>query len=387
MIDRFFFYFTLSIILPDIYIFRKFIKPLIKSWVRYLYFIPTIVFLIGLFLLRYGDRQVIANHDITVGWFSFICFLFTLPKVLYTIFSLLDIGLKRLFQWRFTGFDILSFLLPAISILVLLYGCAIGRNKFQIKEVKYASAKIPPAFDGYRIVQLSDLHVGSWKGNPHKVEEVVQLTNNLQPDLIVFTGDIVNRRSTELEEFTHILRNLRAKDGVYSTLGNHDYGYYYPWNESREREQDLQRLKDQQASMGWILLNNAHTYLHRGNDSIALIGVENWGKPPFEGVGDLKEAMEGVNDADFKIALTHNPDHWHADIVPNSDVDLSLAGHTHALQFELGAFSPAKWVYEEWGGMYRKENQSLYVNVGTGYIGYPFRFGAWPEITLITLRR
>lgn len=213
---------------------------------------------------------------------------------------------------------------------------------------------------------------------------MVDLVNAQKPDLIVFTGDLVNNRAAELDGFEEILSQLHATDGVYSILGNHDYGPYYRWKSKREQVNNLNDLKKRQADMGWILLNNEHTLLHRGNDSIALIGVENEGEPPFSQHGDLPKAQAGTNGL-FKLLLSHNPTHWRREVLPQSDIDLMLAGHTHAMQLAIGHHSPASWIYPEWGGMYMEDNRGLYVNVGMGFVGLPFRFGAWPEITVITL--
>ena len=213
---------------------------------------------------------------------------------------------------------------------------------------------------------------------------MVDLVNAQKPDLIVFTGDLVNNRAAELDGFEEILSQLHATDGVYSILGNHDYGPYYRWKSKRDQVNNLNDLKKRQADMGWILLNNEHTLLHRGNDSIALIGVENEGEPPFSQHGDLTKAQAGTNGL-FKLLLSHNPTHWRCEVLPQSDIDLMLAGHTHAMQLAIGHHSPASWIYPEWGGMYMEDNRGLYVNVGMGFVGLPFRFGAWPEITVITL--
>lgn len=244
----------------------------------------------------------------------------------------------------------------------------------------------PQAFDGYRIVQLSDLHIGSWQGNTPAIRKLVDLVNAQQPDLIVFTGDLVNHRAVELNDFQEILAGLKAGDGVYSILGNHDYGPYFHWKSKQDQDNNLIELKQRQAAMGWKLLNNEHTFLIQGNDSIALIGVENQGEPPFSQHGDLPKAKAGIEGM-FKLLLSHNPTHWRREVLPESDIDLMLAGHTHAMQLQLGNYSPSVYIYPEWGGMYLEGTRGLYVNVGIGYVGLPFRFGAWPEITVLTLRR
>ena len=228
------------------------------------------------------------------------------------------------------------------------------------------------------------MHIGSWEGNARALQRMVDLVNAQHPDLIVFTGDLVNNQAKELDGFQQILSGLRAKNGVYSILGNHDYGPYHKWESQRAQVENLADLKKREAEMGWKLLNNEHVILHQGNDSIALIGVENEGEPPFSQHGDLPKAMQGTEGM-FQLLLSHNPTHWRREVLPQSQIDLMLAGHTHAMQMALGHHSPSSFVYPEWSGMYSEEGRNLYVNVGLGFVGLPFRFGAWPEITVITL--
>lgn len=197
-------------------------------------------------------------------------------------------------------------MLAVINAGVILYGSLIGKTQFEVKEVAYYSSKLPPAFKGYRIVQLSDIHIGSWEGNARALQRMVDLVNAQHPDLIVFTGDLVNNQAKELDGFQQILSGLHAKDGVYSVLGNHDYGPYYKWESQRAQVENLADLKKREAEMGWKLLNNEHVILHQGNDSIALIGVENEGEPPFSQHGDLTKAMQGTEGM-FQLLLSHNP--------------------------------------------------------------------------------
>ena len=234
-------------------------------------------------------------------------------------------------------------------------------------------------------MQLSDIHIGSWIDNEKTINELVELVNAQKPDLIVFTGDLVNQRSCELEGFQDILAQLHAKDGVYSILGNHDYGSYYHWKNLKEQVNNIDNLIRMQKTMGWKLLNNEYDILHHEGDSIALIGVENDGEPPFSQFADLKKATKGT-DGMFRILLSHNPTHWRREVLPDTDIELMLAGHTHAMQAIMFGHSLASLIYPEWGGMYTEEDRGLYVNIGIGYVGLPFRFGAWPEITVITLR-
>ena len=210
--------------------------------------------------------------------------------------------------------------------------------------------------------------------------------NDLHPDLIVFTGDLVNSSADELDNFMEILPQLRAKDGVYSILGNHDYCEYHHYDTPDGARSNLREVIRRERGFGWDVLLNEHRFIHRGTDSIAIIGVENEGKPPFPSFADLPKAMKGVSDDVYKILLSHDPSHWRREVLPETDIQLTLSGHTHAMQLMIGNFSPAQWAYREWGGAYQEDKHMLYVSLGIGGT-VPFRFGAWPEINVITLKR
>lgn len=388
MLQRLFIFLLLFLILPDIYLYLRFIVRLTtKRWLRILYWIPTTLILAGLvYLVFFANNPFSESHTRDIGWYSVFFFLFAAPKLLLALCTVIGIPFHKWLRAPRTPFICTGLTLAVLCIIMILYGSFIGRSQFEVKEVTYSSPRLPQAFDGYRIVQLSDLHIGSWIGNAPDIERMVNLVNAQQPDLIVFTGDLVNHRAKELDGFQEILVRLKAKDGVYSILGNHDYGPYFRWKSKQEQDDNLIDLEQRQAAMGWKLLNNSHSILIQGNDSIALIGVENEGEPPFSQHGDLARAKVGT-DGMFQILLSHNPTHWQREVLPKSDVDLMLAGHTHAMQLQFGSYSPSVYVYPEWGGMYLEGTRGLYVNVGIGYVGLPFRFGAWPEITVLTLRR
>lgn len=388
MLQRLFIFLLLFLILPDVFLYFRFIVKLTtKRWLRTLYWIPSILLTIGLlYLVYFANNAFAAQHTSEIGWFSIFFFLFSAPKLIMTLCTMIGIPFHKWLHWPRTPFICTGLTLSTLCIIMILYGSFIGRTQFDVKEVTYSSPQIPQAFDGYRIVQLSDLHIGSWQGNANAIRTLVDLVNAQYPDLIVFTGDLVNHRADELNDFQEMLAELKAKDGVYSILGNHDYGPYFRWKSQQELENNLIEIKQRQADMGWKLLNNSHDFLIQGNDSIALIGVENEGEPPFSQHGDLIKAMQGTEEL-FQILLSHNPTHWRREVLPQSTVDLMLAGHTHAMQWKLGNYSPASYIYPEWSGMYLEGTRGLYVNVGIGYVGLPFRFGAWPEITALTLRR
>ena len=388
MLQRLFIFLLIFLILPDIYLYLRFIVHLTaRRWLKILYWLPTFLLSTGLLYLVYFSNNAFAErHTQDIGWFSIFFFLFTAPKLLLFLCTVIGIPFHKWLRWPRTPFICTGLTLAVVSIVMIIYGSFIGRTQFDVKEVTYSSSKLPSSFDGYRIVQLSDIHIGSWQGNASAIQNLVNLVNEQHPDLMVITGDLVNHRAIELNDFQHILAGLKAKDGVYSILGNHDYGPYFRWKNKQEQDDNLSDLQQRQAAMGWKLLNNSHTILIQGNDSIALIGVENEGEPPFSQYADLPKAMQGTEGM-FQILLSHNPTHWRREVLPESDIDLMLAGHTHAMQLKLGNYSPSSYIYPEWSGMYLEGTRGLYVNVGIGYVGLPFRFGAWPEITVLTLRR
>ncbi|RLD59762.1 MAG: metallophosphoesterase [Bacteroidetes bacterium] len=256
---------------------------------------------------------------------------------------------------------------------------------------------LPPSFSGFRIVQFTDIHLGGWVLK-HELEEAVEEMNSLNPDIIVFTGDLVNYRTDEAFEFTNILKKLKAKQGVYAILGNHDYGDYTKWPSKEAKEENMQQLYDFYEEVGWKLLRNENVHLKRGSDEIALLGVENWGSlKRFPKYGDLDKAIAGAEDIPVKILLSHDPTHWQHKVSQfQYTINLTLAGHTHGGQFGFEfpgmRWSPVQYAYKLWAGMYHKENsttgdkQHLYVNRGIGTIGYPGRVGILPEITLIELQ-
>ena len=240
-------------------------------------------------------------------------------------------------------------------------------------------------------MHISDWHIGSYYGKPERIQEAVNRINSLNPDLLVFTGDLVNNVSSEVDEFLPILKNLKAKYGVYSILGNHDYGDYVRWENEEERETNLERLKNIEKEAGFRLLTNESEEIIIDDEKIALIGIENWGLPPFPQHGDLLKAMQHTDSIPFKILLSHDPSHWDAEVKNKTDIDLTLSGHTHGMQFGFILknlkWSPVKLKYPRWAGLYNHSKQKLYVNVGIGFIGFPGRVGIRPEIAVINLKK
>lgn len=332
-----------------------------------------------------------GDNDELLGlmWVLFGYFSIYIPKYVYVIFDLLASVPKLLHRHRLKWLSATGIGAGVIVFGLMWWGALINRYRIQVNEVTVSIPTLPKSFSGLKIAQISDLHVGTYGHDTTFVAKLVERVNSLHPDMIVFTGDIVNRRSDELIPFAEVLSHLEAPMGVYSILGNHDYGDYYLWPSENDKADNLQLLKDTQRRMGWKMLNNTTEMLHNGNDSIALIGVENVGDPPFHCYGNLDTAYPGdLEDPTVKILLSHNPAHWTSDIcdAPDKNIALTLSGHTHAMQMELFGVSPAAMRYPTWGGRYSDEaGQTLYVNIGTGEVAIPARIGATPEITLLTI--
>ncbi len=375
----------------DIYIYFRIVKRTGRyKWLNILYWVVNFL-LLGAFLFAYN---LIRNHQdadnrTVLTWFMFIYFLIYSPKIIYFLFSVWDyvaclFRKKRLKIFHYIG------IVVALTVLGFMVCGMVNRTRLVTRDVCVASARLPQGFDDYKIVQISDIHLESFASDTSFISEMVQEINNLHPDLIVFTGDLVTLHSVELNPFFPVLSALKAKDGVYSILGNHDYGDYISWKSLSEKKADQEHLKSREKEMGWKMLNNESVFIHHNNDSIVLIGVENWGEAPFPKYGNLKAAYSGLNDDHFKILLTHNPMHWDSEVVPETNIDLSLSGHTHAMQIKLQfgdwRYSPAEIRYPRWSGLYKEGDQYLYVNEGIGCVFIPMRVGATPEITVIRLK-
>lgn len=265
-----------------------------------------------------------------------------------------------------------------------VYGTAWGWRKLQVENTTLHIAGLPAAFKGYRIVQISDIHLGTYSGDTSLMQNMVDSINQLNPDLIVFTGDMVNTASSETLPYIKILGKLHAADGVMSVLGNHDYCMYHPGLSPQERETEIRRIIRSQRIMGWQVLLNENRHIVRGDDTLYVAGVENVGKPPFPTRSHLDKAMKDIPSHACTLLLSHDPWHWRHGVLKYPNIALTLSGHTHALQMQVGSFSPAAWFMSEWGGLYTKGHQQLFVSTGIGG-GVPYRLGAWPKIELITL--
>ena len=375
-------------LLSDIYLFHRYINTT-SVW-RWIWWLPMLV-VIGFFIKFLFFNKGFAEEYTTTNIFLLVMVLICIPKMLFALFSLIPkVG-------PYIG------LAAALGIIfIVLWGITIGFCQLKVKEVVYTSPYIPKAFDGYRIAMFSDTHVGSFYG-PYKslLQKSMDTINNRKPDIICFVGDIENFTPDELAEHKEAFSSLHAPDGVFSIMGNHDYSSYLKISE-RERTNMVARTRQYERDFGWTLLENDNRILRRGNDSIVIIGEENWGKPPFPQYGNLKKALGNLhvnaqtkrlaegNSNLFTIMLSHDPTAWKSHILPVFRPDITLSGHTHGTQLSLFGWSPSSTIYDEWGGAYYNESNPLqkcllYVSTGLGG-NFPFRFAMPREVVIITLQ-
>ena len=325
-----------------------------------------------------------------IMWVLFGYMTFIMPKLVFVVVDAVALLPVLWHGRRWRWLSLTGGVIAIVAFLAMWWGALVNRFRVDVREVDFEFPHLPAAFDGFKIVQISDLHVGTYGDDDRFVRKLVGVINGLHPDAVMFTGDIVNRHSSELIPFVDALSGIEAPYGVFSILGNHDYGDYADWPSEADKAADVAVLCAMQESMGWKLLLNQTEFMHSGRDSIAVIGVENIGDPPFRIYGSLHKAYPAVGDSVSKILLSHNPAHWTDSIAGHDDVNiaLTLSGHTHAMQIEVAGMSPAALRYATWGGMYGDEagRHALYVNIGAGTVGMPMRLGATPEITLITLK-
>lgn len=317
-----------------------------------------------------------------------------LPHIIYVPVKLM--GMVAHFRVSYRPFGIAALVLVVVWVLTAIYGNVYGRFRHEVKQVQLTFSNLPAAFDGLRIVHISDLHLDGWVGHEKELQQRVDEINALSPDIICFTGDLVSMSPDELKPFVPILRQLRTnssllrgdkRGAVYAVLGNHDY---MPYSRIGVRERNTavaELVRMEREELGWTVLLNESDVIRRGNDSIAILGCENQsvGAHPVIQRGDLRKAISG-NESTFSILLTHDPSQWRKEVLPETDIPLTLCGHTHAMQLRLLGFTPSKWIYPECDGLYSEGEQYLYVNIGLGGT-LPWRIGATPEITLITLKK
>lgn len=389
----------------DIYIYLD-LRRVSKKHRGCVFYIWTTVACMVLFgVVLFMPKKTEDNSIIPLMWMLYSYLSIYLSKAGYVLCSIIGrvICLFRKRNHKIVSLSRWTGVIMAFSIFFMMWwGVFYTRRHIEVVPVDVSSPQIPVSFDGYKVAQISDLHVGTWGKDTTFVAALVDTINSLKPDLIVFTGDIVNRDTDELRPFISVLSRLSAPDGVMSILGNHDYGDYVDWDSAGEKEENNMRLAQYQKVMGWDLLNNERRFVVHGQDSIMVIGIENIGDPPFAVYGDLEKSLPSCsdsiyhqNDHMFKILLSHNPAHWDEYVSHDTNIGLTLSGHTHAMQVKTDIFgwewSPAQYRYKQWGGMYERlndmgHNVRLYVNIGAGEVGFPARMlDAYPEVTLITL--
>lgn len=371
----------------DVYICRRLNRNGYRWAARFnaLLGVLAVGLVIGVGVMPLSSAAMSNGAFVTGQYMLYTFFALLAPKALGMVLH----GLGRLLRQRWL--TVCAFILAALVFGVMWWGAVVTPRTLEVQKVELAFDRLPDEFDGYRIVQWSDAHLGTYNGRTPIVERWVETINGLHPDMICFTGDLVSRKTDEADPYRAILSRLHAPDGVFSVLGNHDYDNYVKWDDEKAKLADRKALCDMQRDMGWKLLNDDYALIKRGDSQLVLIGNENFGDRPGKKRGSLPKAYSGLYDSNFKIQLQHNPYAWRANTLTNSNIDLMLAGHTHAwqLMFKLGnwRWSPASMHYPEWGGAYHEGDRWLYVNIGTGMVGPPMRIGATPEITVITLRK
>lgn len=400
-------FFILLIIITQWYCFQS-IKTVFQNKLIWLIYCIISFGIIGNFIfqaLNY-ERSEGFNHALSYSLGFFISlFIFQaiiiislffediirIPQAMYSLFNQGFNG-QEYFPQRRKFMSQLALILASIPFGALMYGMFRGKYNYKVMSYEIEFDDLPNSFDGFTISHISDIHCGSFD-NYQKVKYGIELINKQKSDVIMFTGDIVNNISAELDPWKDLFSKLTAKYGIYSVLGNHDYGDYMQWNSDDEKIKNFENLKKIQNEMGFNLLLNENDSIRKGDETISIVGVENWGAGGFKKAGDLKKAISGLSSKEFKILLSHDPSHWNAEVTPNENYfPLTLSGHTHGMQFGIDIpgwikWSPIKWRYPQFAGLYKKAKEYLYVNRGFGYLAYPGRVGMWPEITVITLKK
>lgn len=374
-------------VLVDIYFFQAVKTVTVCIPVLWGYWLADILIAAGVLFVALGRRTKL------ISWLMPLMLLSLVPKILSLPILLIE-DITRIFRHfppRSLWVSELTLLVAIIPFVSLIYGMMGGRHHYKVHKVTLKFTDLPPAFDGFTITQLSDIHSGSFT-SVKGVEKGINLVNKQNSDLLLFTGDLVNNMASEMDPWIALFSKLKAPFGKYSVLGNHDYGDYRKWDSEEDRAANLARLKEVHSDIGFKLLLNQAVHIEKDGQSIALIGVENWGKGGFHKYGSLSKSTKSIPDEEFKILMSHDPSHWEAKTLEhNKHIHLALAGHTHGMQFGIELFgfqwSPIKYVYPQWAGLYEKNGKYLYVNRGFGFLGFKGRLGIWPEIAVITLKK
>lgn len=383
MIARISIIILLVTLLPDIYMYRRYVKRRLGNvWARIAWWLPTL--LITVSTIGVSLTRDFAPHNLTLfNTYLFITALVVLPKLTFVLCSLAGRLARRMLKLRRNWGNYVGLILVLAELYILFHGTMVGTDRLNVRQVTIEFDDLPKAFDGYRIAQFTDVHLGSMKDE--LMLRAVTAIDDMRPDLIVFTGDIQNMGPDELPRFTQTLKRLKAKDGVMSVLGNHDYSRYVnlPPDEALRNER---MTRDFETSVGWQLLLNDNRIVRRGSDSIVIAGGENDGRPPFPAKADLKKAMRGIHAKSFVVMLQHDPSAWRRHILPLTNAQLTLSGHTHGGQISLFGLRPTELVGKEDDGLYVEGKRKLFVSTGLG--GFvPFRFYMNPEVVEITLKK
>lgn len=367
------------------------------------YWSTVVMTLIGLFSFMRNVRIGLTTMKPSTNLLFGLAFSLIVAKIFYSIF-LLGEDVFRLFyylgeslmsdadvsyQSRNSYLSWTGIAFSAIPFFAMSYGVLAGKYRYTTRPVKIRIPNLPEAFQGFRVVQFSDAHLGSFDSDSG-LRKGLNAIMEAKPDVIVFTGDMVNNIAKEAQAYIKEFHVLKAPHGLYSILGNHDYGEYVRWPDKHVKEANLELLKHIEEEMGFEMLHNRHVMLEKDGEKICLAGVENWGKPPFPQKGDLNKALEGVPHDMTTILLSHDPSHWDLQVKQwEKPIHLTLSGHTHGMQFGIDLpffkWSPVSWKYPKWAGLYQEAGKYLYVNRGFGFIGFPGRAGVWPEITVLEL--
>lgn len=405
-------FFTGLMLLMDWYVFSGFklliqnAQPLTQKWLRTGFWTLSVINIILLLIFHTLPPNMFLGLRVIIITFLFGQYF---AKFIWIIFLFID-DIIRFFRWIVSKsqnnksvetkggisrseFIVKTGLMAGTGILTALtWGIVSGAYDYRVKRRTISLKNLPSSFDGLKILQISDIHSGSF-WNTEAVKKGVKIIMEQQADVIFFTGDLVNNTADEMVPYMEVFNKIKAPMGVFSVFGNHDYGDYVGWPSIEAKKQNLEDLKTVHKNLGWRLLMNEHERLTRGNDSIGVLGIENWGnKGKFPKYGIMKDAVKGTEDLPVKLLLSHDPSHWRGQVLPEyPDIDVMFAGHTHGMQFgvEIAGikWSPIKYMYKEWADLYTEGEQHLYVNRGFGFLGYPGRFGILPEITVIELKK
>jgi hypothetical protein len=390
MIARAPYLFLLLIIIPDLYFDLHYWRHR-PAKQRFLRWLPSIGLIIYTIFLTY-EKNFIPDNPNILYIYLLLLGLIAIPKMVFMLFSIVGLGFCKLLHKKKNYGNLIGLLLVPVLWFILLYGSFIGFQKLEVNRQTYASPDLPAAFNGYRIVLFSDAHVGSYTGSQQKIlKRAIDSINAQHPDMIVYAGDLQNIHPQELYQHMDILSSLKAKDGVYSVLGNHDYAKYVDCSEA-QKVANCRETISLEKQMGWTLLLNEHRIIQRGKDQMVIAGMENDGDGQhFPQYGDIKKTLKGVGKqksgakSPFIIMIEHDPSSWRRKIIPDGRAQLTLSGHTHAMQFCIGSWSPMALTGKEWNDWYYEGSQSLFISAGLGGL-IPFRFGATGEIVVLTLK-